>query len=138
MEVAAVVLALPPVIAFCVSTIKDLRDLIEGMKTTKKTLLDLLSRVERTRLFLEALRSFVGQLRDHGQKSLVLAFKADAYEQTMHELRSLVARVSVHGMSNQIRMNLQWAALKSDVVKLLKELRKHEEEMTVMLSLISA
>ncbi|KAK5123182.1 hypothetical protein LTR85_003380 [Meristemomyces frigidus] len=137
MEAAGLVFAIPPIVVMCVTVVQELRKLTETMQTANKTLLSLLSRVERMRLYLDSVRALAKQLRDPKQMAVMVTFNDTDYRQTLNVLRSLVDQGAAHS-DNQWWMKTYWVTQRTKATQLLRSLQDHEAEITLMLSLICA
>ncbi|KAI7222222.1 hypothetical protein KC333_g1248 [Hortaea werneckii] len=137
MEAAGVALAIPPVVLLCVAAARELRKLTETMKTANKTLLSLLSRIERMRLYLDSLRGLTSQLINPQERSMMLAFNENSYKATLKELHGLILDVAAR-TQHGVLLRVYWVAQRAKAEKYLSELEQHEREMLLMLSLISA
>lgn len=136
MEVAGLALAIPPMIVLCAAAIREVRNVVETIKTTNKTLMVLLSRVERMRLFLDALRGLAAQMSDPKQQALLLAFGENEYRNTLREIRELIRQVATY-CETPWKLKAYWVTQKHKAVTLVKQLHEHEAELVVCLSIIS-
>ncbi|RMY83816.1 hypothetical protein D0862_11592, partial [Hortaea werneckii] len=126
-------LAIPPVVLLCVAAARELRKLTETRKTANKTLLSLLSRIQRLRLYLDSLHGLTSQLANPQERSMMLAFNENNYEATPKESQDFrldVAARTQHGYTGSRSVRR--------LTKFLSELEQHERGMLLMLSPISA
>ncbi|KAI7475245.1 hypothetical protein KC351_g10211 [Hortaea werneckii] len=137
MEAAGVALAIPPIVLLCVAAARELQKLTETMRTTNNTLLNLLSRIERIRLYLDSLRGLTHQLIYPQERSMMLAFNESSYKTTLKELHDLILDVAAR-TQHGVLLRIYWVAQRAKAEKYLSELEQHEQEMLLMLSLISA
>ena len=122
----------------CLQIVSTIKKTIETMKKARQALLDLLSRTERLRLFLERLRSLAQQLTNHSDR-LLLDFNENGCYVTVDELRALVDEIASKTASAAARFwtSLQWLSYQSRAGALLTKIRGHEEEISSVLLLIA-
>ncbi|RMY56210.1 hypothetical protein D0863_13057 [Hortaea werneckii] len=137
MEAAGVALAIPPIVLLCVAAARELQKLTETMKTTNNTLLNLLSRIERMRLYLDLLRGLTHQLIYPQEQSMMLAFNESSYKTTLKELHDLILDVAAR-TQHGVLLRIYWVTQRAKAEKYLSELEQHEREMLLMLTLVSA
>ena len=119
-------------ISICYQAVRLMKNSIENVKGAKKVLIGLFNETERMRLLLEQLRALTHQLQ--GRNTLLLAFNDSACKETMNELKALVHQI----VGTKTVFSLQVLLNKSKADDLLKRLRRHEEEIIVVLMSIVA
>lgn len=138
MDPLSISLAVLPIVASCVAAIAKLRTVLESTKAINGTLLELLTRAERMRLFLDALHSLCAQIRDQVQESFLLDFDKTGCIMTINSLKQLVETVVDDSKKNRYWMKLHWALLKPDAVALIHDLGERQRDINSVIILIAA
>ena len=136
MEACGVFLAVPPMILLCISAVRELRSLTETITTADKTLLGLLSHVERMRLLMDTLRGLSTQLQNFKTTSVILEFEETAYYDTLNSICDLVRQVCKHAGTPWV-MKAYWVTQRYKAVALLQMLRDHERQLGLCLQIMS-
>ncbi|KAH1433938.1 hypothetical protein KXX32_000986 [Aspergillus fumigatus] len=118
-----------------VTTVKDV---IETMKGAKEALIELLSRCERVRLYLELFRSLTSRLSNPVEKSISLSFNDSAYRQTANEILGFVHKVADASKHSELWMKFSWVFYKADVTALVGKLEGREKDLNLVLTFIAA
>ncbi|OXV11719.1 hypothetical protein Egran_00520 [Elaphomyces granulatus] len=138
MDPLSISLAVLPIVASCIAAIAKLRTVLESTKAINGTLLELLTRAERIRLFLDALHSLCAQIRDQVQESFLLDFDKTGCIMTINSLKQLVETVVDDSKKNRYWMKLHWALLKPDAVALIHDLGERQRDINSVIILIAA
>ncbi|EAW21388.1 uncharacterized protein NFIA_065520 [Aspergillus fischeri NRRL 181] len=118
--------------------VNTVKDVIETMKGAKEALIELLSRCERVRLYLELFRSLTSRLSNPVEKSISLSFNDSAYRQTADEILGFVHKIADASKHSELWMKFSWVFYKADVTALVGKLEAREKDLNLVLTFIAA
>lgn len=107
------------------------------MKGAKEAIVELLSRCERVRLYLESFRSLTTRL-SNPERSISLSFNDSAYRQTADEILGFVHKIADASKHSEIWMKFSWVFYKADVTALVGKLDAREKDLNFVLTFIAA
>lgn len=108
------------------------------MKGAKEALVELLSRCERVRLYLESFRFLTSRLSNPVERSILLSFNDSAYRQTGDEILGFVHKIADASKHSEIWMKFSWVFYKADVTALVGKLEAREKDLNLVLTFIAA
>ena len=111
----------------CYQVVQMLKRTIESLKKAKEFLIQLLSQTERVRLLLEQLRGLSKQLG--ARDDILLAFSETGPMETIRELNAFAREMA----SRETWLRLRVLLSKNRADGLVKRLRRHEEEIGLVL-----
>jgi hypothetical protein len=114
-------------IPFCIEAVQLIKNAIETLKNAKPILIKLLHEAERMRLLLDQVHSLTIQL--HSRSTMLLPFNDSACKKTITKLRTLVLEIA----KQKSTLNLQVLLQKPKANHLIQKLRRHEQEIVVLL-----
>jgi hypothetical protein len=117
--------------------VNTVKEVIETMKGAKEALIELLSRCERVRLYVELFRSLVTRLSTV-ERSISLSFNDSAYRQTADEILGFVHKIADASKHSEIWMKFSWVFYKADVTALVGKLEAREKDLNLVLTFIAA
>jgi hypothetical protein len=131
MDPVSLTTAAVTLIAMCAGVVKAVKDMTEKFKGARTLLFKLLGQVERTRLYLEQLRSLTYQLR--GRQSLLLPYNDSAVRQTLKELQDLVHDI----VRVKVFITLQTVLNQKKSSELVDRLYQHQNDVLTVLMFIT-
>jgi hypothetical protein len=134
MDPVGVALAIPGLIVLCAQVVSQLKKVIETFATAARTLVQLLARAERMRMFLEAIKGLIQQMKSH-DRTILLNFNESGYKSTLDKLDKIIRGVAGH--KSAVLMRASWMSPRGKATELLGELRGYENELTGLLVLVN-
>ncbi|KAF7157872.1 hypothetical protein CNMCM5623_002306 [Aspergillus felis] len=118
--------------------VNTVKGIIETMNGAKEALVELLSRCERVRLYVELFRSLTSRLSNPVERSISISFNDSAYRQTADEILGFVHKIADASKHSEIWMKFSWVFHKTDVTALVGKLEAREKDLNLVLTFIAA
>lgn len=137
MDPLSITLAVVGLSKLCITAGGAIRQVVESMKRSRQSLLDLLSEVERVRLLLDSLRRLAHQLHMQGKSTYLLEFNEASCQKVVEDLQTFAEVLQRQNRSDLWRA-IVWTRFEGKANALLSRLKKEKKHIDSVLNVTAA